>query len=309
LSTTGTEELYIPLEYESDDVLATDASSATEDFTLQYEMGRVSDQEWVTSQNNMAVIRGRLNRHFGGEPHLHPNVTKAIIGYLRYNSPSKLNRKWANWHSYAKNGLLQKERATGHRISKNALPLLNRAEREQRRAPTFWLPEMSDSDLADVESAVDLSDAPSEWELGPDSDARAELEKARPKLARMLGQQIRFCMFNVGNLTKREFWGIIKDNLTVEILTGITRVESVLQPNGRKRMDLWVRTAVASSLKSALHLRSDQRKRGGRDSRPKNEEVAPRCLQNLEGQTARNTSPGTNPNRGAISKRDCDLQR
>lgn len=74
-------------------------------------------------------------------------------------------------------------------------------------------------------------------------------------------RDIRFCMFNVGQISRRDFWKILKERLAEDIVQGISRIENVLQPaNGRRRIDFWVDPMVASALKAALYLTSRSRR-------------------------------------------------
>ena len=81
-------------------------------------------------------------------------------------------------------------------------------------------------------------------------------------LFRSLEDGIRFCVFNTEHTNKREFWSIIRERLSPEILSGVHRVQNVVQPNGRKRMDMWVAARVASKLKSAMYLTATARREG-----------------------------------------------
>src|ERR1700678_1812799 len=87
-------------------------------------------------------------------------------------------------------------------------------------------------------------------------DSEKEQEQQRPRFAKSLANSVRFCVFNIDSTTKADFWEILKTRLSQEILAGVVRVENVLQPNGKKRMDMWIKAENASKLKSAMNLGS-----------------------------------------------------
>ena len=95
-----------------------------------------------------------------------------------------------------------------------------------------------------------------------DNDVRARLNRYLPALGKDLGTATRFCVFNVGEITVKEFWTIIKDRMSPEMLNGVVRAQAVLQPNRRRRIDFWMTAGVASKVKSALYLTPRQRREG-----------------------------------------------
>lgn len=136
----------------------------------------------------------------------------------------------------------------------------------QQRDPVLNSPG-EDNYLADREDSPksDSGEHPIQADPTPLSVKSTGAEaKGLPKYATALKSTIRFCVFNVGNISKPEFWDIIKLRLTPEILGGVTRIENVNQPNGRKRMDMWVAVEVAMRLKSALYLTATARRNGTR---------------------------------------------
>ncbi|KAI0054629.1 DNase I-like protein, partial [Artomyces pyxidatus] len=72
----------------------------------------------------------------------------------------------------------------------------------------------------------------------------------------------RFCMFNVGTISQKAFWKILKSRLVPEVLEGIVRVLLVRQPNGRPRMDFWVQRRVSGDIKNALYMKARHRREG-----------------------------------------------
>ncbi|KAI5980979.1 Endonuclease/exonuclease/phosphatase, partial [Pisolithus albus] len=76
---------------------------------------------------------------------------------------------------------------------------------------------------------------------------------------------VRFCLFNTGRLTRREVWDTLKDHLTPEVLDGVIRVQTFLQPNGYPRTDFWLEARVAAGVKRGLYLTATQRRRGTKE--------------------------------------------
>jgi hypothetical protein len=74
----------------------------------------------------------------------------------------------------------------------------------------------------------------------------------------------RFVMFNTEQTTKCEFYQHLKERLWRPIFDGITKVECVLQPNGRRRIDFWVLNSVSGMLKHAMLMHSKGRREGTR---------------------------------------------
>ena len=73
---------------------------------------------------------------------------------------------------------------------------------------------------------------------------------------------VRFCLFNTGRRSKREVWTILKDRMTPETLDGVVRVQSIRQPNGYPRTDIWVEARVAAGIKKGLYMMANQRRAG-----------------------------------------------
>lgn len=92
--------------------------------------------------------------------------------------------------------------------------------------------------------------------------ARELIAQGIPKFALALEVTTRYCVFNIGHISKSGFWDVLKSRLSPEILDGVIRVENVCQPNGRKRMDMWVASRVASRIKTALYLDANARRNG-----------------------------------------------
>ncbi|KAE9383180.1 hypothetical protein BT96DRAFT_844447, partial [Gymnopus androsaceus JB14] len=73
---------------------------------------------------------------------------------------------------------------------------------------------------------------------------------------------VRYCVFHTGDTTQKEFWSILKQHIAPGVLTGIVRIQRINQPNGNKRMDIWVKKTNSVRLKQALGLDSVQRRTG-----------------------------------------------
>ncbi|KZP02930.1 hypothetical protein FIBSPDRAFT_1055557 [Athelia psychrophila] len=84
-------------------------------------------------------------------------------------------------------------------------------------------------------------------------------------LTTSLTEPIRFCMFNTGRISSREFWDTLKLRLTDNALMGIRRVQPVCQPNGNFRMDFWAESGMAVRMKQALYMTAAQRRTGTRE--------------------------------------------
>lgn len=83
-------------------------------------------------------------------------------------------------------------------------------------------------------------------------------------LTTSLMEPIRFCMFNTGRISAREFWNTLKLRLTDNALMGISRVQPVCQPNGNFRIDFWAESGMAARMKQALYMTAAQRRKGTR---------------------------------------------
>jgi exonuclease III len=114
----------------------------------------------------------------------------------------------------------------------------------------------ADADEGEKESRESEEGTPEPVETSPAPEISATelLARGYPKFALSLEVTVRYCIFNVGHISKRDFWQTIKTRLAPEALDGVIRVESVLQPNGRRRMDIWVASRVAPRFKQALYL-------------------------------------------------------
>lgn len=77
---------------------------------------------------------------------------------------------------------------------------------------------------------------------------------------------VRFCLFNTGRLSKREVWNVLKDRMTPETLDGVVRVQSIRQPNGYPRTDIWIEARVAAGLKKGLYMMANQRRFGVKEN-------------------------------------------
>ncbi|KAI6137751.1 hypothetical protein BKA82DRAFT_4344446 [Pisolithus tinctorius] len=87
----------------------------------------------------------------------------------------------------------------------------------------------------------------------------------RSQFTAELTAPVRFCLFNTGRLTRREVWDVLKDHLAPEVMDGVIRVQTFLQPNGYPRTDFWLEARVAARIKQGLYLTAAQRRRGTRE--------------------------------------------
>ena len=197
----------------------------------------------MTSYQNIAEgdqLRNTLAYEFGGLPSYAPRYIAAGLNgnLLDQGDQIVFNETWAK---------CIKEVA-----KKRAYAIGNQEEMSNPDSPG------GSTYLADGEHTPNAS-----GDEGP-AGATRPLTKSRKGKAPVsqLNTEIRFCVFNVGNISKPEFWDIIKGRLTPEILAGVIRVENVTQPNGNKRIDMWVRSKVAMKLKSAMYLTATARREG-----------------------------------------------
>jgi len=195
-------------------------------------------------------LRNALITTLGGKPHLLSDASDEEEGSVRLSRrhDDKLVRKYNVW-----------EANHAYRALKTPTP--------RNRSVSVPTSSANDGYAADKEltPGADREDTPSmnPFLISP-SETAFELLRERPGngLIKSLEDSIRFCVFNTEHTTKREFWGIIKERLSPEILSGVHRVQNIVQPNGRKRMDMWVAARVASKLKSALYLTATARREG-----------------------------------------------
>lgn len=134
--------------------------------------------------------------------------------------------------------------------------------RTSRRSRFLMLNSPGSEYLADKESSPEVESAQNST-LGTPFIYN-NVAKGLPKYAIPSNKSIRFCLFNVGNISKPEVWNMLKLRLSPEIMTGLIRLENVSQPNGRKRIDFWIKPEVASKIKSAMYLTATARRNGTR---------------------------------------------
>lgn len=189
-------------------------------------------------------LRNEITYHLGGLPFESPTDIRDGLG-------GKLSRKRQDLFNkaYLKElDIIRKRRATA--IGEDT-PI----ERD---------PPLTDLTLAGEPSSNVNEEAEEDLLLHtvPEENMEVKIARKLPRFTKTLNSAIHFCVFNVGTITKAEFWNVLKGVLSPEILKGVTRVQNVDQPNGRKRMDMWVEAKVASRLKQAMYLTSKQRRNG-----------------------------------------------
>ncbi|KAJ3831908.1 Endonuclease/exonuclease/phosphatase, partial [Lentinula raphanica] len=77
----------------------------------------------------------------------------------------------------------------------------------------------------------------------------------------------RFCVFHTGDLTQKEFWTILKHGTAESVWRSIVRIQRINQPNGHKRIDIWVKKVNSAKFKQMMGLDSLQRRKGLRVDR------------------------------------------
>ena len=194
-------------------------------------------------------LRNSMAHEFGGLPRYEKGyIAAGLTGNLGQNEMGNFHKSWA---LHTKRLRSQRAMVLETTKRKSKYPILNSP------GDSLYLADRETSPEESISSHSRLSEPPL---------TKAPLEdlpsKGLPKFAEALNSSIRFCVFNIGNVSKPEFWDIIKQRLTPEIMAGVVRLENVTQPNGHKRMDMWVRTKVASKLKSALYLTAPARREG-----------------------------------------------
>jgi len=229
--------------YDSNDVYG---ARETNRLKLMVENGLMTVDQIVEGN----TLRNSLALEFGGLPHY--DKDHIVAGLTDALGQKGMREFRKNWVPNVK-----------RQISQRALIL----ETPKRKSKFPILNSPGDSDyLADRETSPEegnrshsVLNKPS---LAPQLPLEELLPKGLPKYAEALNMSIRFCVFNTGNILKPEFWDIIKQRLTPEIMAGVVRLENVTQPNGHKRIDMWVKTKVASKLKSAMYLTAPARREG-----------------------------------------------
>lgn len=195
-------------------------------------------------------LRNALIAPMGGQPHIFSDNSDSEEGSVRLSRrhDNKLVRKYRDWETDRVDQILRTPEPERCHVSVPMSPADEGYAADKE--PT-------------MESSRESTPSTNPFIIPPSKTA-LELLRAQPNdgLIRSLEDSIRFCVFNTEHTNKREFWNIIKDRLSPEILSGVHRVQNVVQPNGRKRIDMWVAARVASKLKSAMYLTATARREG-----------------------------------------------
>jgi exonuclease III len=206
----------------------------------------------IFAYHEQAHLRKQVTDFFGGRRLLsRERVDMGLSGQLPSDEGKMFNETWRRYKALEVHNQYS---AIGESPGKRLMQLLGSPGKEYQ---------------ADGETSTNESEADSDnsfWNekkgKGYKNDALQTLLRCAPESDMELGRAIRFCMFNVGQTTKREFWAIIKERMSLEMLNGVVRVEAVLQPNRKRRMDFWVQSRVASKVKAALYMTAQQRRHG-----------------------------------------------
>jgi len=193
-------------------------------------------------------LRNKIITAFGGKPHIiSESEEENAEGHSRQGI-SKMIEKYSRHEKHQVSQIL----STPQPKRRNVAPAPITSDEEGYNA----------DEEQRVETSRESSPSTNPFLITPSKTILRSLKVKSPKLARSLEDGIRFCIFNTGHINKREFWSIIRERLTPETLSGIQRVQNVIQPNGRKRMDMWVAARVATKLKSAMYLTATARREG-----------------------------------------------
>lgn len=204
------------------------------------------------SYEEQGRLRKEITAYFGGRRLLEKGrIDEGLKGQLPTIEGQVFNE---TWRRYRQLEVQKKYRAIGKPLGRKLAKLLGSPGKEYLADR-----EESESELSDSTERSFFSEKPGR---GFGNDALQRLLHYAPELNEGMSRTTRFCMFNVGQTTRKEFWDIIKDRMTLEMLNGVVRVEAVLQPNRKRRIDFWVRASVASKVKSALYMTARQRRVG-----------------------------------------------
>jgi len=195
-------------------------------------------------------MRNSIIMTLGGRPHMLSDNSDSEGGPVRLSrrQDNKMVKKYRNWEAEQANRILETPKPDSYLATAHTPP-----------ADAGYAADNEPTPASTRESTPSTNPF-----LVPPSEMAIELLRAQPNdgLTRSLEDSIRFCVFNTEHTNKREFWSIIKDRLSPEILSGVHRIQNVVQPNGRNRMDMWVAARVASKIKSAMYLTATARREG-----------------------------------------------
>jgi hypothetical protein len=230
--------------YDSDDILD----------KRETDRQRYLVDQGLTTQNHITegnTLRNSMAHEFRGMPRYERNhIVAGLTDVLGQKEMEDFHNSWVP--------NIQRQRSQKAQLLEEIEPQ-SKSPSSNSSGGSDYLADRENSPATDISSHSILAELPKLPNMVP---LEVQVAKGLPKYADALNTSIRFCVFNIRNTSKPEFWEIIRSRLTPEVLAGIVRLENVTQPNGHKRMDMWVKTKVASKLKSALYLTSSARREG-----------------------------------------------
>ena len=224
-----------------DEVSSTIFSPDPEDLIERLENGRVAcrggrahEEENLQNAREYRCARNKITRFFGGRDQYSPSYgSKGIKGVLPKARQQDFDKAW---RQYRKAEVLRENDMLNLETRKRTLEYLASPTKSYH----------ADSERESVDAETDSSE--DEYIRGPRETAEERLKVSYPSLATSLAETIRFC--------------VLKSRVTLEIRNNVTAVQAVLQPNGRRRIDLWVKAQAASRLKQAMYMTSQDRREG-----------------------------------------------